>query len=820
MNKKLFLGSLLMLALTMTGCQQTNSKDSGETSNVPGEISGDSTPGSTEPVAHTHSWAKTWTTDDEYHWHVCSGCNEINDKAAHSWDAGTVTVPASAYKPGEKQYKCTVCNKVKKEVLPATGGNEPVGNFTFNDTDLGTAQEIHTTNQLGYLNLDKPYYEMTGTDLNKFQATGASSLTKTSWAPNAVTVSWTYAAPAGKTVTNYSFVYGQKSDLADAYELPSTVATESVSFKNAYLGDNYFKVIANLSDGTKEASPIKVFKVTTQAPRNLDVGNMPNCRDMGGRTTYAGGKVRQGLIYRTSGSNFDNRTASNAEAKKVLLEQLRVKTEINVANGESNNVKLTGTKVVNAFMDYGATPYSNLARNAEKIRQVMSVLSDESNYPVFYHCRIGTDRTGITGVMINGLVGVPFNEVIQDYGFSNFSPIDNQRYPGKTPDNNGDDIKKYIDEILAMPGVNFQEQVYNTLLTIGVPASQLNKIIDIMTEGTKATFTTKSTVAKGDDLTSNGTRQTNSDFDAPAVAYSLSSGKAASMKATVTAGQKDVVVYLGSTDASTSTKLGDCITLKIDGQEQTIAIANRTLHRAGFGETQNLHRTGYMMNLLGKYDLTAGERTIEVSVKKGTFNVGTIAVFDHVEPNEPDNNQQQGGQGGQQQAHEHAFTYGADISATGKSTYKTGTCTCGDKAVKIAVNANVDGEPNKRPFKLSSNGQYATYTFDYTGTLTGKLYLLCGVDNYNTSGSVNKQYGFFYQGSPNLKFEINGAEATITNTKSYEECGVQDGGDSDESKAALMEVCAASLQNGSNTIKITRLASRSATIYDIVLIGK
>ena len=121
-------------------------------------------------------------------------------------------------------------------------------------------------------------------------------------------------------------------------------------------------------------------------------------------------------------------------------------------------------------MDYGATPYSNLARNAEKVRNVMEILSDESNYPVFYHCRIGTDRTGITGVMLNGLIGVPFNEVIQDYGFSNFSPIDNQRYPGKTPDNNGDDIKKYIDEILAMPGATFQEQVYNTLLSIGVPA--------------------------------------------------------------------------------------------------------------------------------------------------------------------------------------------------------------------------------------------------------------------------------------------------------------------------------------------------------------
>ena len=72
----------------------------------------------------------------------------------------------------------------------------------------------------------------------------------------------------------------------------------------------------------------------------------------------------------------------------------------------------------------------------------------------------------------------------------------------------------------------------------------------------------------------------------------------------------------------------------IDDQEQTIAIGDRDLHRCGFGETQQNHRTGYMINLLGKFNLTAGAHTVEVVVKSGTFNVGTIAVFDHVEPAE------------------------------------------------------------------------------------------------------------------------------------------------------------------------------------------
>ena len=358
---------------------------------------------------------------------------------------------------------------------------------------------------------------------------------------------------------------------------------------------------------------------------------MPNCRDMGGRTTYAGGKIKQGLIYRTSGSKFDNSTPSNDEAKDILINQLRVKTEINVANSTSNNVNLTGTKVENAYMAYGAVPYSNLARNSVRIRQVMDILADEANYPVFYHCRIGTDRTGITGVMINGLLGVPFNEVIQDYGYSNFAPIDNQRYPGKTPDNNGDDICKYIDELLALPGANFQEQVYLALRMIGVPAAKLDKIIDIMTSGTKATIPATAKIGEGDGLTSSVSKTEKTDYKSPASYYAVPANGTISFRATTTAGKKDVIVYLGytgSVSTSTSTKLSASLVLKIDGAEQEIA-STKSLWQAGFGSTQQDSRIGYMFNVLGNYDFTAAEHTVEIGVKSGTFNIASITVVDH-----------------------------------------------------------------------------------------------------------------------------------------------------------------------------------------------
>ena len=638
MKKTKFL-SIIFAAALLTGCavkpSSSNSKDN--TSENSTSASTSQGGGSVTPSGHVHEWETKWEKDRNYHWYACKSCSDVSEKAEHTWNEGTVVKEAAAYQAGTKLFTCTVCGQKKSETIPALDGDEPKGNFTFNESELNNPQEIHTTDQKAYLDFNsKPYYKINGDDLNRFNATGASTggakLTKTSWAPKSVTVSWNYTVPTGKTLSKFQFLYGQRSDLGDAYTVEGTTAN-SISFVNPYLGNNYFKVIANFSDGTKEASDIKIFKVTTQAPRNLDVGDMPNCRDMGGRSTYAGGKIRQGLIYRTAGNRYDNSSNINDECRNVLTKQLRVKTEINVANSTSNNVNLSGTNVVDAFMAYGATPYSNLARNSVRIRQVMEVLADENNYPVFYHCRIGTDRTGITGVMINGLLGVDFNEVIQDYGFSNFSPIDNQRYPGKTPDNNGDDIKKYIDEILSMPGSNFQEQTYNALLSIGCKPATLNSIIDIMTEGPKADLSVKGFVGSGESLSSEASMQTSTDYKSPASYYAVSRGKEITLDAAVNAGDKVIVVYLGGSDSSSSTKLADCIKLTID--EEEIEITNtKNLHEAGFGNTQQDSRVGYMFNILGKCYLSDGDHTITLSVESSSFNIATIGVFDDIETTE------------------------------------------------------------------------------------------------------------------------------------------------------------------------------------------
>ena len=73
---------------------------------------------------HTHFWNPVYSYDNDYHWQTCIGCSEINNKAPHEWDNGTVTVEPGKKTPGEMTYKCKVCNATRTEEIEPLGTGE------------------------------------------------------------------------------------------------------------------------------------------------------------------------------------------------------------------------------------------------------------------------------------------------------------------------------------------------------------------------------------------------------------------------------------------------------------------------------------------------------------------------------------------------------------------------------------------------------------------------------------------------------------------------------------------------------------------------
>ena len=76
--------------------------------------------GEKNPNNHTGKLGD-WQTNTDEHWKVYSCCQAQSDKAAHTWDEGEVTTPATCTTPGERTFTCTACSATKTKTIPATG---------------------------------------------------------------------------------------------------------------------------------------------------------------------------------------------------------------------------------------------------------------------------------------------------------------------------------------------------------------------------------------------------------------------------------------------------------------------------------------------------------------------------------------------------------------------------------------------------------------------------------------------------------------------------------------------------------------------------
>ena len=85
--------------------------------------------------AHTHTFDESkWVSDETAHWHAasCEHTTETKDKAAHTWNDGEITTPASCTEEGEKTYTCTVCGYVKTESVAKTA-HIPSEEWSYNE---------------------------------------------------------------------------------------------------------------------------------------------------------------------------------------------------------------------------------------------------------------------------------------------------------------------------------------------------------------------------------------------------------------------------------------------------------------------------------------------------------------------------------------------------------------------------------------------------------------------------------------------------------------------------------------------------------------
>lgn len=301
--------------------------------------------------------------------------------------------------------------------------------------------------------------------------------TKEKSRPEPVEFRWAYAqAQAG--VTQYTLSISESPDMQNA--MSCTTGEQSILVYNLKIATTYYWTVT--ADG-KTSEPVQ-FATAGDAPRNLYVDGVTNVRDLGGWMTESGTRTKQGMIYRCGRLNESNTDEVHIEitesGKKVMLDLLGVKTEIDirkVENGETGGI--TASPLGESVAYYGIPMEwegGTFNGNHNELLRVFSILADEANYPVIFHCNIGTDRTGMIAYLVNALLGVSEEDLCRDYLFSNFGKIGSLRRPSGLEDS------VYYQSVAAAEGNTLQEKAYNCLVGFGVPREQLDSIIRILSE--------------------------------------------------------------------------------------------------------------------------------------------------------------------------------------------------------------------------------------------------------------------------------------------------------------------------------------------------
>lgn len=154
-----------------------------------------------------------------------------------------------------------------------------------------------------------------------------------------------------------------------------------------------------------------------------------NYRDLGGWVTENGEQIDYGKIYRGGKTN-----SFNDQDISVFRDILHIKSEIDLRNSRDNGGQTSC--ILGEEYTYLSAPlgqYSYIlpsfrtenrwhdANSPVQIKRIFEFLSDENNYPLFFHCNAGADRTGTLAFLICGYLGVPLDDLTRDFELTSFS---------------------------------------------------------------------------------------------------------------------------------------------------------------------------------------------------------------------------------------------------------------------------------------------------------------------------------------------------------------------------------------------------------------
>ena len=164
--------------------------------------------------------------------------------------------------------------------------------------------------------------------------------------------------------------------------------------------------------------------VKASGNRRTIKSNVRNVRDMGGLKVDADndgtidGTIKYGKIFRGA-------KLSSSSSDVTELTKLGITEEVDL-RGSSSDAKLINYKgrSITNYLIYDDTYPANYAVFRQALVDTMQDIINGEN--IYFHCAIGTDRTGTMAYFLEGLLGVNEEDRVQDYELSYFTGLLNR----------------------------------------------------------------------------------------------------------------------------------------------------------------------------------------------------------------------------------------------------------------------------------------------------------------------------------------------------------------------------------------------------------
>ncbi|MBR5769908.1 MAG: tyrosine-protein phosphatase [Clostridia bacterium] len=218
------------------------------------------------------------------------------------------------------------------------------------------------------------------------------------------------SAPAG----SYTVLLADNRALTGAKTY--TVTEPTLSIQNLMVNTDYYWAVE--VNGAR--SEVGRFH-TENTIRTLWIEGVSNTRDLGGWKTADGKqRVKYGIAYR--GAKFDDITPAG---KQAILD-LGLKTDVDLrGHNEGIDEPLASIGVNHIFgSTYGCAMYNGTdstsierfgSNHVNGTINALRAYANPANYPAYFHCSYGRDRTGTLGLLLLGLLGVSKVDIQKDY---------------------------------------------------------------------------------------------------------------------------------------------------------------------------------------------------------------------------------------------------------------------------------------------------------------------------------------------------------------------------------------------------------------------